>query len=81
VWAIPGFGGGGGGVGGDRLWIDSLHSFKLDDLVRDPSFNFLNKLSAGEDELGHTHDFLGTDLIDSHMSLRVILCHLYRSMS
>jgi hypothetical protein len=63
--------------------MDSLHSFKLDDLVRDPSFNFLNKLSAGEDELGHTHDFLGTgtDLIDSHMSLRVILCHLYRSMS
>jgi hypothetical protein len=48
--------------------MDSHHSFKLDDLVRDPSFNFLNKLNVGEDEIGHTHDFLGTDPTDSPYS-------------
>jgi hypothetical protein len=46
----------------------STPSFGLDDLVRDPSFNFLQKLSMGEDVNEHSHDFLSTDITDSPYS-------------
>jgi exonuclease III len=45
--------------------MDSHSSFNLDDLVRDPSFNFLFKLNCGDDPNEQNHDFLSTDLNDS----------------
>ncbi len=53
-----------------RWWptMDSLFSFRLDDLVRDPSFNFLFKLCSAEEENDHNDDFHSSDMRDSPYS-------------
>jgi hypothetical protein len=43
----------------------NLNTYGLNDLVRDPSFDFLNKLGPNDPETEHNHDFLSTDLSDS----------------
>ncbi len=46
----------------------NLNTYRLDDLVRDPTFDFLNKLGPNDPETEHNHDFLSTDLSDSPYS-------------
>jgi hypothetical protein len=45
----------------------NLNTYRLDDL-RDPTFDFLNKLGLNDPETEHNHDFLSTDLSDSPYS-------------
>jgi hypothetical protein len=45
--------------------MDSQQQFRLDDLVRDPKYNFINNFQNSNKDDDNRHDYLNTQLADS----------------